>query len=255
MPLLYSKNMQSNGRNLKINDMENNIKILFNNFITLEKSIKYSFNNKSNLLLALTHSSFANENKKLKLYSNERLEFLGDAVLNMVISEKIFLDYPDLNEGEMTKIRAAIVCETSLAKYANKINLAEYLLLSKGEELTGGRSRPSILADVFEALIGAIYIDGGINKAKKFINNVMRNAIDEIIENQEDPDYKTHFQEIIQRKGEDKIQYEVIEEKGPDHDKIFVTQLKVNEKVMGKGRGKSKKAAEQNAAKDALERM
>jgi len=235
--------------------MENNIKILFNNLITLEKSINYSFNNKSNLLLALTHSSFANENKKLKLYSNERLEFLGDAVLNMVISEKIFLDYPDLNEGEMTKIRAAIVCETSLAKYANKINLAEYLLLSKGEELTGGRSRPSILADVFEALIGAIYIDGGINKAKKFINNVMRNAIDEIIENQEDPDYKTHFQEIIQRKGEDKIQYEVIEEKGPDHDKIFVTQLKVNEKVMGKGRGKSKKAAEQNAAKDALERM
>ena len=235
--------------------MENNIKILFNNLITLEKSIKYSFNNKSNLLLALTHSSFANENKKLKLYSNERLEFLGDAVLNMVISEKIFLDYPDLNEGEMTKIRAAIVCETSLAKYANKINLAEYLLLSKGEELTGGRSRPSILADVFEALIGAIYIDGGINKAKKFINNVMRNAIDEVIENQEDPDYKTHFQEIIQRKGENKIQYEVIEEKGPDHDKIFVTQLKVNEKVMGKGRGKSKKAAEQNAAKDALERM
>ncbi len=235
--------------------MENNIKILFNNLITLEKSINYSFNNKSNLLLALTHSSFANENKKLKLYSNERLEFLGDAVLNMVISEKIFLDYPDLNEGEMTKIRAAIVCETSLAKYANKINLAEYLLLSKGEELTGGRSRPSILADVFEALIGAIYIDGGINKAKKFINNVMSNAIDEVIENQEDPDYKTHFQEIIQRKGENKIQYEVIEEKGPDHDKIFVTQLKVNEKVMGKGRGKSKKAAEQNAAKDALERM
>jgi len=218
----------------------------------LEKKINYSFKDKDNLFLALTHSSYANENKRYNLISNERLEFLGDAVLNIVISEKIYLKYEDLDEGEMTKARSLIVCESSLVICANKINLAKFLLLGKGEELTGGRSRPSILSDAFEALIGAVYIDGGIKNVRKFINNNMKEIIGHAVNGNDYPDYKTQFQEVVQSKGEMKISYEVLGEKGPDHDKTFISQVKVENEPMGMGKGKSKKAAEQNAAKNAL---
>lgn len=235
--------------------MKNTIEKLINNLSDFEETIKYSFKNKENLILALTHSSFANENKQLKLMSNERLEFLGDAVLNIIISERIYLKHKELNEGEMTKTRSIIVCEASLVKCANKINISKYLLLGKGEELTGGRSRPSILSDAFEALIGAIYVDGGIRSTRKFINNTMKQVIEDAIKGEDYLDYKTQFQEIVQSSGEKRISYEVLDEKGPDHDKTFITQVKIEDKVMGMGKGKSKKEAEQNAAKDALKRL
>lgn len=221
----------------------------------LERTIGYFFKDKHNLLLALTHSSYANEKKRCKMMSNERLEFLGDSVLNIVISENIYLKYSNLDEGEMTKARSLIVCETSLVKCANKINLDKFLLLGKGEELTGGRSRPSILSDAFEALIGAIYIDGSIRSARKFINNNMKEVIEQALSGNEHLDYKTQFQEVIQTKGDIKISYEVLGEKGPDHDKTFVSQVKVGNKPMGAGKGKSKKEAEQKAAKNALSKL
>jgi len=220
-----------------------------------EKKINYTFNNKNNLILALTHSSFANENRQLNIMCNERLEFLGDAVLNIIISEKIYLEYANLSEGEMTKARSVIVCEPSLVKCANQINLPEYLLLGKGEELTGGRFRPSILSDAFEALIAAIYLDGGINKAKEFIYSTMNQIIEDAVNGKEYIDYKTQFQEIVQSSGEKKISYELLDERRPDHDKTFITQVKIEDQVMGTGKGKSKKEAEQNAAKNALARM
>lgn len=220
----------------------------------LEKRINYLFKNKDNLICALTHSSFANENKHNNFVSNERLEFLGDAVLNVIISEKIFTQYSDLTEGEMTKARSAIVCETSLVNCANEIGISQYLLLGKGEELTGGRQRHSILADAFEAVIGAIYIDGGFESARKFIEDTMSSIIEDAIKGYSFQDYKTQLQEKVQSRGNDKITYELIEEKGPDHDKTFITQVKINDKVMGIGKGKTKKEAEQHAAFLALEK-
>lgn len=235
--------------------MSNTIKQLLSDLHEFERIIGCPFKNKGNLICALTHSSFANENKQLGLQSNERLEFLGDAVLNVIISERIFLNYGNLSEGEMTKARAAIVCESSLVKCANQVNISKYLLLGKGEELTGGRTRPSILSDAFEALIGAIYIDSGFGKAREFVINTMKQITEDAVKGEERPDYKTQFQEIIQKKGNNKIKYELLAEKGPDHDKVFITQVKVNEEVLGKGKGKSKKEAEQNAAKDALKKI
>jgi ribonuclease-3 len=219
----------------------------------IEKNISYVFKDKNNLKLALTHSSYANEMKGKNLESNERLEFLGDSILNTVISETIFVKCPKLSEGELTKIRANIVCESSLMKCAEAINLGQHLLLGKGEELTGGRKRVSILSDAFEALIGAIYIDGGAEPAQKFILNKMRNTIMGSINGIIFMDYKTTLQEVIQSKGDNTILYKIISEKGPDHDKIFVSEVLVSGKVLGRGKGKSKKEAEQNAAKKALE--
>lgn len=220
-----------------------------------EKEIGYCFKDSNNVLLALTHSSYANENKNEGLQSNERLEFLGDAVLNIVISESIFKARQNLSEGEMTKTRANIVCETSLVKCADRMKIGKYLLLGKGEELTGGRTRISILSDAFEALIGAIYIDGGMDNAKKFIYDKMKTLIDASTNGAILTDYKTQLQETVQRNGENKITYEIVGEKGPDHNKVFISQVRVSEKVMGIGEGKSKKEAEQSAAKAALEKL
>ncbi len=221
-------------------------------FDQLENKISYMFKNKKNLILAMTHSSFANENKNAKLQSNERLEFLGDAVLNIVISEYIYLKFANLTEGEMTKARASIVCEQSLMKCANNIGIGSFLMLGKGEELTGGRMRPSILSDAFEALIGAIYLDGGMKNAKQFILGQMEKLIHDSINGAVFMDFKTQLQEIIQKEGDSKIVYEIIDEKGPDHEKVFVAQVKVSDRVIGKGNGKSKKEAEQAAARVAL---
>ena len=221
----------------------------------LESIINYIFRDKNLLLLALTHSSFANEKRNEGLESNERLEFLGDAILNIVTSEHIYKNYPELPEGEMTKTRASIVCEGSLVKCANKISLGKFLLLGKGEESTGGRSRTSILSDAFEALIGGLYLDSGLPEAGKFISSTMKELFSNFNGCDVFTDYKTQFQEIIQKNSDQKISYTIIDEKGPDHDKLFIAQLSVGDKIYGTGKGKSKKEAEQNAAKEAISKM
>jgi len=221
----------------------------------LEDTINYTFIDKKNLLLALTHSSYSNEKKIEGLSSNERLEFLGDAVLNIVTSEYIYKNFPNLPEGEMTKTRASIVCEGSLMKCATKISLGRFLLLGKGEENTGGRTRTSILSDAFEALIGAIYLDAGLKEAGNFIFSAMKELFGDMNSSEVFVDYKTHFQEIIQKTSDQKISYQILDEKGPDHDKVFIAQLSAGSKIYGMGKGKSKKEAEQNAAKEALNKM
>ena len=220
------------------------------NISRFEDTIKYTFENKSYILEALTHSSYSNENKDYKF--NERLEFLGDSVLSIVISDYLFKKEKNLPEGELTKLRANIVCEESLSEVAAQINLGEFLLLGKGEEATGGRERISILADALEAVIAAIYLDGGLEEAKRFIFEYMEQIIENSIKGKIFRDYKTYLQEILQSKGEQNIWYKLIEEKGPDHNKRFVMEVGVNDEVLGVGEGKSKKDAEQVAAKNAL---
>ncbi|NLK88104.1 MAG: ribonuclease III [Clostridiaceae bacterium] len=221
----------------------------------LEDTIGYRFRDKGKLQLALTHSSYANERRAEGLTSNERLEFLGDSVLNIITSDYIYRNHPELPEGEMTKTRAAVVCEFSLFKCAQKINLGKYLYLGKGEENTGGRKRTSILSDAFEALIGAIYLDGGIMKAGEFILGAMKDIHHSINNKEVFRDYKTRFQEIVQKHSEQHISYRIIDEKGPDHDKVFITELSVGGKAYGTGEGRTKKEAEQNAAKAAIDKI
>jgi len=222
----------------------------------IQKKIGYKFENHELLNWALTHSSYANEHKKYNITYNERLEFLGDSVLGLIVSDYIFTKYPDYPEGELTKLRATVVCEPSLAFLAKKINLGKYLLLGKGEEVTGGRERVSILADAYEALIGAIYLDGKFISARKFVLEHFNTIIEKaIIGGELFTDYKTQLQEELQKKTKSKIEYKVVHEEGPDHNKIFHTEVIVKNKVLGKGIGKSKKEAEQNAAKRALIRM
>ena len=216
--------------------------------VEFEKNIHYTFNDKELLRTALTHSSYANE-KKGKIRFNERLEFLGDAVLQLITSEKLFKENPNMPEGKMSKQRAALVCEDALAGYAHEINLGDYLNLGKGEETTGGRKRPSILSDAFEAVIGAIFLDGGMEPAKKFVLHFVDAAHLSL------QDYKTLLQEIIQQNPGEKLSYVVTEESGPDHDKQFTMEVHLNSNVIGKGTGKSKKHAEQAAAKEALALM
>ena len=216
--------------------------------VEFEKNIHYTFNDKELLRTALTHSSYANE-KKGKIRFNERLEFLGDAVLQLITSEKLFKENPNMPEGRMSKQRAALVCEDALAGYAHEINLGDYLNLGKGEETTGGRKRPSILSDAFEAVIGAIFLDGGMEPAKKFVLHFVDAAHLSL------QDYKTLLQEIIQQNPGEKLSYVVTEESGPDHDKQFTMEVHLNSNVIGKGTGKSKKHAEQAAAKEALALM
>ncbi len=235
--------------------MHKDIEELLNNIDALQQTIGYNFKKIENLLLALTHSSFANENKEEGFESNERLEFLGDSVLSLVISENIFNNYKDLSEGEMTKTRANVVCESTISKCSLNIGLGNYLILGKGEELSGGRKRPSILSDAFEALIGAIYIDGGFESAKNFINTMMESLIVDSVRGAISHDYKTQLQEIVQKNGENTVSYRILDEKGPDHDKTFISQVSIGNRVAGTGQGKSKKEAEQNAAKAALEQM
>ena len=214
-----------------------------------ENIIGYKFKNKKWIMEALTHSSYSNENKKKNLTNNERLEFLGDAILDLIISEYLFNLYPDLPEGELTKLRASIVCELSLSTVANKYNFGKYLFLGKGEELTGGRERPSILADAFEAILSAVYIDGKMESAVDFIKRIL---IPSIKNNQAFRDYKTMLQEEIQKSSHEPIEYSIISESGPDHDKEFFVEVKHSNVTLGKGKGKSKKEAEQNAAYNAL---
>jgi len=218
----------------------------------LEEILNYKFRDQSILRLALTHSSYANELRDKTSDYNERLEFLGDSVLGIVISEYVYSEHPEFKEGELTKMRSKIVCESTLAEVAAELELGEYMLFGKGEALTGGRTRRSILADAFEALIAALYLDGGFEIVKPFIFAFMQDKINMAEKGLIVDDYKTHLQELIQTKKENRIKYELMEEKGPDHRKLFRTAVKLNGNVIGIGEGRSKKESEQEAAKMAL---
>lgn len=220
----------------------------------LEKIIGYEFKDKELLFRALSHTSYANETKSAR-GSYERLEFLGDSVLSLVVAEYIFKNYRKYPEGELTKLRASLVCEKALATFAREINLGEFIMLGKGEQQNRGNERPSILSDVFEAVLAAMYLDGGYEVAK---NHVLR-FVEKELENHSAPeafhDYKTQLQEIIQRNPEEEITYVVTDESGPDHDKSFTVQVRLNSNVIGTGVAHSKKQAEQAAARQALELM
>ena len=219
------------------------------NLEDFEKKINYTFKDKNLLFVALSHSSFANEKRKLR-HSNERLEFLGDSVLSIVVSQYLFEHFTHLPEGELTKIRASLVCEKSLYEFAKEIDLGEHLFLGKGEENTGGRERTSILADAFEA----VFLDGGLEAAKKHILRFIPKDIDSR-KSVSFSDHKTILQEIIQKNPEEKVEYKLVGQSGPDHNKAFKVQVCLNSNVIGTGIGKSKKEAEQMAAKEALELM
>lgn len=216
---------------------------------TLEERICYCFRDESLLRQALTHSSFTNEQKINKAKNYERLEFLGDAVLELVTSEFLFRERPDVPEGELTKQRAAMVCEPSLAFCAGELELGKYLLLGKGEESTGGRNRDSITADVMEAIIGAIFLDGGLENAKAFIN---RFILTDLEDKQLFYDSKSSLQELAQGKLKKEVSYTLLGESGPEHNKTFHVSVSMEGKTLGEGRGRTKKAAEQQAAYNAL---
>ena len=211
----------------------------------LEAVIGYEFKNQRLLAHALTHSSYANEKHWDKSKCNERLEFLGDAVLELLSSDFLFKNYPTMPEGEMTKLRASLVCEPTLAFCAEAISLGEYLLLGKGEDQTGGRKRPSVVSDAMEAIIGAIYLDGGLANAKEFVHRFILNDIEH---KQLFYDSKTILQEIVQAEFKDSLVYELVKEDGPDHNKTFEVCVKIGGKIIGRGSGRTKKAAEQVAA-------
>jgi len=218
----------------------------------LSTKLNVQFANMNLLHKALTHTSYANECKNSTILHNERLEFLGDAVLDVVISEYLFRQFPSLPEGELTKARAVVVCEPTLARAAAKLGIGGYLLLGKGEDSSGGRERVSILADCFEAIIGAIYLDSGFEKTASFILKQLHGDLLLIGRGEYVKDFKTLLQEVVQKNTESKIVYEIIEESGPDHHKMFKVAVLVNGKELGRGLGKSKKEAEQHAANQAL---
>ena len=222
------------------------------NLEKLENEIKYTFKNKELLKKALTHTSYANEKR---IESNEKLEFLGDSILEFISSKYLYSNYPNLKEGEMTKVRATVVCEKSLYKIAKKHNFSEFLYLGKSEQLTGGKNRPAILADSVEAIIAAMYLDGGLKEVEKFIINNLKEEIEIATKHVGDRDYKTVLQEKLQEHGDVRIVYEITKEEGPDHNKSFEAQVSLNGKVLAKGKGKSKKEAHMQAAKKALENM
>ena len=209
----------------------------------------YQFQQESLLKQALTHSSYANEKHMKKHSDNERLEFLGDAVLEVVSSEFLFLNYPDYPEGDLTKLRASLVCEPTLAFCTNELHLGDYLYLGKGEDQTGGRKRKSILSDALEAVIGAIYLDGGFASAKEFI---LKYILTDIEHKQLFYDSKTILQEIVQAQYTEELNYQLMGEEGPDHDKRFIVEARIGTQVIGQGIGHTKKAAEQEAAYQAL---
>jgi ribonuclease-3 len=222
------------------------------NIKLLESCIGYTYKDKSYALQAIIHSSYAYEHRSEGLSSNERLEFLGDSVLNFVITDKLFKEVSDMPEGEMSRLRASVVSEASLSKSARKINLGQVLLLGKGEETMGGRNRSSLLADAMEAIIGSIYLDNGLSAAEGFISAFLKDNYEKAIQGKLFKDHKTRLQEVVQRRSNFNIKYNVIDEEGPDHDKVFTVAVYINGERMGVGSGKTKKEAEQKAAGDAL---
>lgn len=218
----------------------------------LEEKTGYRFKNFEWLCMAMRHSSYVNEHHMGRLDCNERLEFLGDAVLELVSSEFLYRNYPELPEGELTKLRASLVCEPTLAMDARALDLGEYLLLGKGEEATGGRRRDSIVSDAMEATIGAVFMDGGFEEARNF---VCRFVLNDVQNKQMFQDSKTILQEMVQKEFEGEVSYRILEEAGPDHDKSFRAQVAVGDRPLGEGTGRTKKAAEQQAAYNALCRL
>ena len=222
------------------------------NLDDIQRKIDYRFNNVALLKMAMTHSSYANDHKMKKTNSNERLEFLGDAVLELLSSEYLYDTYPDKPEGELTKLRASLVSENPLSGIAKKLGINDCLMLGKGEEITGGRERASITSDAVEALIGAIYLDGGMEPARKFVNKfVMTNIDEKLLYN----DSKSMLQEIVQKNKLGELSYEIVAEKGPAHDKLYEVVCKLDEKIIGNGTGRTKKAAQQEAAFVAISKI
>lgn len=218
-----------------------------------EEKLGYHFKNPNYLATALTHSSYANENKSAG-NSNERLEFLGDSVLGVVVADYLFKNYPNMPEGDLTKLRAALVCEKACCNFSRQIDVGNFLRLSHGEQNSGGRTRSSILADAFEAIIAAIYMDSGMEEARKFILRFVI-PVAQAAKPKAFKDYKTALQEIIQQNPEEHLEYVLTGESGPDHNKHFTVEVHLNSNVIGKGGGRSKKEAEQQAAREALELM
>jgi len=221
----------------------------------IENNINYKFKDKGLLKTALYHSSYINEAREKNLESNERLEFLGDSVLSLITSEYLFTHFKKLPEGELTKTRASVVCEKSLARFSRKIDLGGSLYLGKGEELTHGRDRDSVLADAFEALMAAVFLDGGIEEVKRVFLPFIIEAINDTLSGKVSKDYKTLLQEIVQKNKEETLKYVLVNEEGPDHSKKFTVEVHLNSNVIATGIGKSKKEAEQEAAKNALALM
>ena len=219
----------------------------------LERKLGYRFNNKQLLKNALTHSSYANENRGEGMPSNERLEFLGDSVLGFVTAKYLYAAEPALPEGRMTRLRAELVCEQSLYGVAQDLELGQYLRMGHGEEKNGGRKRASILADAVEAVIAAIFLDGGIEPAGSFIERMVLSP--ESVEAHHASDYKTELQELVQQKPDQLLRYIAVGESGPDHNKLFLADVSLNGRIIGSGSGKTKKEAEQAAAREALKKL
>ena len=218
---------------------------------SLEKRLGYQFQDRKLLEEALNHSSYANEHRG-GLGSNERLEFLGDSVLGFVSAEYLFRGHPDLPEGDLTRMRASLVCEQSLYEVARELELGSYLKLGRGEEAGGGRERQSLLADATEAVFAAVYLDGGIEAVRELIVRVL---LSQAADSQERKDYKTTLQEVVQRRSGQVLTYHMVSQSGPDHNKTFLFEVRLNDESVGRGEGRSKKEAEQAAARDALEKM
>ena len=223
-------------------------------FQQLQNTIGIQFNNEKLMKQAFTHSSYVNEHRGKPFQDNERLEFLGDAVLELTVSQFLFTHFPKMSEGEMTKLRAAIVCEPSLVRFAESLQFGKLVLLGKGEEMTGGRQRPALLADCFEAFIGALYLDQGLPTVTNFLNQFVFPSVDRG-EFMKVTDYKSQLQEHVQHDNLGEITYRIIEEKGPAHNREFVSEVLLNGVSMGAGKGRSKKEAEQHAAAVAIEKL
>ena len=222
------------------------------NYEEIEKKIKYNFNNKALLKTALTHTSYANSHG---IESNEKLEYLGDSILEFITSKYLYNHFTNLTEGEMTKVRATVVCEQSLYEVATKLGFSDLLITGGGEKINGKVKNKAILADSIEAVIAAIYLDSNLENAEKFIITNLKDAMNIEAKHADEKDHKTALQEKLQEHGNVKIEYRIIAEKGPDHDKYFITELLCDGKVLAQGEGKSKKAAEMDAARIALENM
>lgn len=218
----------------------------------MEKRLEYVFSDKQLLVNALMHSSYTNEIKASKLKCNERLEFLGDSVLGLIIGEYLFSNYPLLEEGRLTKMRSKIVCEASLASCATDMELGRYMLLGRGEERTGGRQRASVLSDAFEALVAAVYLDGGMDAARHMILKWLSPTVEAAFKGRLLVDYKTHLQERAQLVRGSRLRYVLADEQGPDHAKVFFSHVLLNDVIIGRGEGQSKKESEQAAAREAL---
>ena len=243
--------IRKKGNNQKSGVLPEKVRVVFEQ---LQSELNIVFNNKNLLYQAFTHSSYVNEHRRKLFTDNERLEFLGDAVLELSVSKFLFEKYPHMSEGELTKLRASIVCEPSLVIFANELKFGHYVLLGKGEELTGGRERPALLADVFESFVGALYLDQGLETVVAFLEKIVFPKV-EIGAFSHVMDFKSQLQEMVQQSNNGVLHYEIVDEKGPAHNRTFVSRVLLNEQELGIGRGKSKKEAEQQAAQSAMQML